>query len=74
LDPPILVDLQLSWNAGEAAHAGGGLLGGVVLRAGATNLFDEDPPFTEVQGAYGFDPSQFEIRGRFLYLKVTKAF
>ncbi|HET9395050.1 MAG TPA: TonB-dependent receptor, partial [Nitrospiraceae bacterium] len=74
LDPPVLVDLQLSWNAGDAAHAGGGLLDGLTIRAGATNLFDADPPFTEVQGAYGFDIGQFEIRGRFLYLKVTKAF
>ncbi|MDT9600171.1 TonB-dependent receptor [Sphingosinicella rhizophila] len=74
IEPPIVIDFQLSFNLGEIAKADGGLLEGFLVRAGAINLFDADPPFSEVRDAYGHDASQSEIRGRFLYLKLTKAF
>lgn len=72
--PPIIVDLQLSFDLGEMAKVERGLLDGLTLRTGAINLFDARPPFSEVNGAYGFDQSQSEIRGRFVYFKATKDF
>lgn len=72
VSPPLLVDLQLSADLGRIASSR--LLDGLVLRAGAINLFDDGPSFTEVNGAYGYDTSQFDIRGRFLYFRISKAF
>jgi iron complex outermembrane receptor protein len=72
VEPPLLIDLQLSADLGEIASAR--LLDGLILRAGAINLFDDGPAFTEVNGAYGYDTSQFDIRGRFLYFTISKAF
>jgi iron complex outermembrane receptor protein len=47
---------------------------GVEVRAGVLNLLDAEPPFAEVSALNGFDPSQGELRQRFVYVKLTKKF
>jgi iron complex outermembrane receptor protein len=73
IDSQTVVDVQLSLDLGD-------LVGeqspwnGFELRAGACNLFDAEPPFAEVAGPVGFDPTQGDLRQRFAYLKLAKKF
>jgi iron complex outermembrane recepter protein len=73
IEPPVIVDMQASLDFG-AQFGRGGWMDGLVLRAGGLNVFDSAPRFADVGGVYGYDTSQTDIRGRFLYLKLSKAF
>jgi outer membrane receptor protein involved in Fe transport len=42
------------------------------IRVGANNLFDKDPPLADEEN--GFDPSYHSIRGRQLYIDISKNF
>ncbi len=48
------------------------------LTLGVKNVFDKDPPYSNVGGAVyfqsGYDASYADVRGRFVYGKVTYAF
>jgi iron complex outermembrane recepter protein len=47
------------------------------LTLGARNLFDKDPPLFIGAGSYfgaGFDPTQYDARGRFVYLSANYKF
>jgi len=55
----------------DSAHS---KLKGFTLRLGGTNILDAELPFSEVIGTAGYDPSQGDIRGRFLYVNLTKEF
>lgn len=50
----------------------------LTLMLGVKNVFDRDPPYSNIGGQLyfqaGFDPSYAEVRGRFLYGKMTYAF
>jgi outer membrane receptor protein involved in Fe transport len=67
------VDAQIALDLGELAD-GDTLFGGVKLVAGASNLFDQQPHFAEVSGLAGYDMSQGDLKGRFWYLRLGKAF
>ena len=47
---------------------------GFELRAGALNLLNEEPSFAEAGLLTGYDPSQGDLRQRFVYLKLSKRF
>jgi iron complex outermembrane recepter protein len=47
---------------------------GFKITAGALNLSDEHAPFSEVRSAAGFDMSQGDLKGRFVYLRLGKTF
>ncbi len=51
---------------------------GFKLTAGVKNLFDRDPPYSNVGGSVffqaGYDASYADVRGRFIYGKLTYAF
>ena len=51
---------------------------GFRLTAGVKNIFDRDPPYSNVGGSVffqaGYDASYADVRGRFIYGKVTYAF
>lgn len=68
-----IVDLQLSVDLGERAGERSPWTG-FVIRAGAFNLFDAEPPFAEVGVLAGFDTTQADLRQRFAYLKIAKTF
>jgi iron complex outermembrane recepter protein len=73
IDPQTVVDVQLSLDLGELAGEQSPW-NGFEVRAGAFNLFDAEPPFAEVAGPVGFDPTQGDLRQRFAYLKLAKKF
>lgn len=68
-----IVDLQASLDLDELAR-GDSLWRGVKLVAGASNLFDQQPHFAEVNGLQGYDSSQGDLKGRFWYLRLGKTF
>lgn len=67
------VDMQVSIDLGKLAR-GRALLAGVALTGGASNLFDQQPHFAEVNGIAGYDTSQGDLKGRFWYLRLGKTF
>lgn len=71
VDSQFLVDAQASLELGQLLPSG--WADRSILRLGAINLFDEDPPFSEVANA-GFDRSQADIRQRFLYVSLSHQF
>jgi len=69
-----LVDLQASANFGELLPNSGPWLDGFSMRLGVFNLLDKEAPFAEVGAVQGYDSSQGELRQRFAYLYLQKAF
>lgn len=73
VDAQFTVDGQISMTFDERTGASGGLEG-VNLRLGVFNLFDEQPPFSQMNLIQGFDSSQSDLRGRFVYFRASKNF
>lgn len=73
INPPTYVDLQVSWSA-NLAGLEETLLKGTRVAVGASNIFDEEPPFSERGGIRGVDISQADLRQRFVYINVSKRF
>ena len=71
LSSRVLVDLQ-AWM--DLNMAGNALLDGSTLRLGARNLFDETPEFANAGANLGYDFSQADLTGRFVYFRITKRF
>ncbi len=68
-----LVDLQATLDAQEAF--GQRIWSkGLTLRAGAVNLLNKRPPFAQVGTVLGYDYSQGDIRGRFIYGSIEYKF
>lgn len=70
----MMTDAQISYRFGEGG--GPSVLGGLTLRLGAVNLFNRRPPFSQVidVNGLGYDPSQADLRQRFLYVALSKTF
>jgi iron complex outermembrane receptor protein len=62
----------IDWNArfevGSALAATNPLLSGTYVSLGAVNLFNKLPPLSYIYPTY--DPSEYDIRGRFIYMRV----
>jgi iron complex outermembrane receptor protein len=69
----VLTDVQAALDLGEWGSRWD-WLEGLVIRAGAVNVFDEEPDFSEVAGVAGYDSSQGDVRQRFGYLSISKTF
>jgi iron complex outermembrane receptor protein len=72
VDAQCLVDAQVSVSLGEGAASA--WLKRWTLLAGASNLFDSAPPFSEVGSPLGYDLSQGDLRERFVYVSLSKRF
>lgn len=68
-----LVDVQGSVDVSEMTGSASWWQKGLKVRAGVTNVFDEAPSFSEI-ALVGFDPSQGDVRQRFAYFTLSKAF
>jgi hypothetical protein len=68
-----IVDVQVSVDLGKVAGEQSPW-NGFELRAGAFNLFDDEPPFTEMALFAGYDITQADLRQRFAYVKLAKKF
>lgn len=68
-----IVDAQFSVDLGEAVGRRSPW-NGCEVRAGVFNLFDSEPAFAEVAAFFGYDASQTDLRQRFAYVKIAKAF
>lgn len=69
----IILDVQASLVLDRYLDADSPWLG-FRISAGVTNLFDKRPAFAEVGVDQGYDTSQGDLKGRFGYLRLTKAF
>jgi iron complex outermembrane receptor protein len=66
-----LVDVDFGYNIGQAIEADNRWLKGLYLGVGAVNLLDRQPQFSNYYfDYYGYDASQADIRGRFVYAKL----
>jgi iron complex outermembrane receptor protein len=72
IDAQWLLDAQLSIDI--AAPAQSSWLQGVAVQLGATNVLNEMPPYAEIGSPFGYDFSQGDLRGRFIYLNLSKHF
>ncbi len=72
----LIVDAQVAYTFGEDGAVGHGLLNGLTLRAGAINLFDQEPAFASPAALFGtgYDQSLADVRQRFVYFALSKAF
>jgi iron complex outermembrane receptor protein len=63
VDPYDTFDLQVAYNGFRHMH----------LAAGMKNLFDRDPPYTNLTSNFlgGYDVSYGDPRGRFVYVNAT---
>jgi outer membrane receptor protein involved in Fe transport len=68
----IQLDAQASIELG--AFTTRAALEGLTLTAGAINLFDAEPEYSEVFGADGYDGTQADLRQRFWYVAIAKTF
>ncbi len=68
-----LIDLQAAIDFEALMGRSSGLARGVVVRVGASNLFNEEPPYSDVLGN-GFDSTQTSTRQRFVYVSLSKTF
>jgi len=67
-----LFDMQMAWDSDAYDTTGSRWLRGLKLTLGVSNLFDEEPNFSEISGGNGFDTSQGDIRQRFGYINLSK--
>jgi iron complex outermembrane recepter protein len=67
-----LVDLQAVIDLSNVLRAD--VRHGFELTVGAANLFDQGPHFSAGGLDVGYDPSQGDLRQRFTYVRVSKAF
>jgi iron complex outermembrane receptor protein len=68
-----IVDAQFSVDLGKLVGEQSSW-SGFELRAGAFNLFDSEPPFSESALFAGYDITQADLRQRFVYVKIAKKF
>jgi iron complex outermembrane receptor protein len=66
------LDLNARFEAGQTLASTGSWLAGTYLAVGAVDLLDKTPPFS--YGGIPYDPSQYDIRGRFIYANVGLMF
>jgi len=64
LNSRLYVDLQLRWTSPDFAKNFG-------FAIGANNLFDKDPPGCISCGLNNFDPTTYDVPGRYLYARAT---
>lgn len=70
VDAQMLVDAQVNIDLrrGESTAWWSGL----ALQVGASNLFDDAPPFAEIGSPFGYDLTQGDLRQRFWYVNLAK--
>jgi iron complex outermembrane receptor protein len=70
-----LWDLNVAWDLGQEEMFRSGWLSKLRIAVGAVNLFDREPQFSASIGpGFGFDASQGDIRGRYIYGDISIRF
>jgi|HubBroStandDraft_4_1064222.scaffolds.fasta_scaffold00601_8 iron complex outermembrane receptor protein len=64
-----IFDSNFRYEVGNALAGGNAWLGGTYVAVGAVNLFDRAPQPSYYAGL-GYDPSQYDIRGRVIYVQA----
>lgn len=64
----VLFDAQVAYKPGAAWHP---VLNGVSIALGVRNVFDRMPPYSAI-ASYGYDTAQYDLIGRFIYLRLSK--
>jgi iron complex outermembrane receptor protein len=69
-----LVDLNARYVIGQTLAHSSQYLRNSYLEVGAVNLANSLPPYSNIFGVGGYDPTQYDIRGRFLYTRLGVKF
>jgi iron complex outermembrane receptor protein len=66
-----LCDSNLRYNIGHALEPGQKWLNGTYIALGGVNLFNRLPQYSNYTASFfGYDPTQADIRGRYLYAEI----
>jgi iron complex outermembrane receptor protein len=65
-----LCDMNFRYELGEALASSRSRFHSLYVTLGAINVFDELPEYSNYGPGVGYDPFQYDIRGRFSYLKL----
>jgi hypothetical protein len=64
-----LFDCNVKYDLGSAAAGRNRYLAGAYVSAGVVNAFNSLPRYSNLFGGIvGYDPSEYDIRGRFVYI------
>jgi outer membrane receptor protein involved in Fe transport len=65
-----LIDASFHWAIGSEFASESKSLKGTYVQFGGVNIFNRLPQFSNFEGGVvGYDPSQGDVRGRFLYVQ-----
>jgi iron complex outermembrane receptor protein len=65
------VDANFKYVMGDLPSAQKKWLGAPYVSIGAVNLFDAQPKYSNFNGGnVGYDPAEYDIRGRYLYIQI----
>lgn len=74
IDAQTIVDIQASLRTDDMPMGAPTWLAGTQLALGVINLFDDAPRYSDVGFLSGYDPTIGDLRQRFAYLRLSKAF
>lgn len=63
-------DINAKLQLGKALGWSGSIMEQAYVTVGAVNMFNRLPDYSYNYGAVGYDPTQYDIRGRFVYLQA----
>jgi iron complex outermembrane receptor protein len=63
-------DINAKLQVGKALGWSGSVMEQAYVTVGAVNLFNRLPDYSYNRGSVGYDPTQYDIRGRFIYLQA----
>ncbi|HEY2163938.1 MAG TPA: TonB-dependent receptor, partial [Gemmatimonadaceae bacterium] len=68
-------DVSIRHQIGKLLSSSNGPLRSLELRVGVVNLLDKSPPYSNFQSGFlGYDPAQYDITGRFIYVQLGTKF
>jgi hypothetical protein len=69
-----MFDASVRYNIGQKFASDSSLLSKTYITIGGVNIFNRLPPYSYYQGSIGYDPTQYDIRGRYVYMRIGTRF
>lgn len=69
-----MFDANLRYNLGRTLVSNSPWLSQAYVAIGGVNIFNRLPSYSYYQGNLGYDPTQYDIRGRYIYAQIGTRF